>query len=213
MHQSTLSSGRIQSQETIRKRSESLRAARADPDRNARWNAAVAAGIRRWHADEDNARAFAKRGSDRMKRLHADPEWQKIRDERSTRTMKANWDKHRDAYVRAACEKYARGVGINTEESERRRVAAARWIMKRSVEALHDETDYDEVFTQVQHRLRAEMPYDELVHGDYRDYSRELGTKVVNSAECRAIADAFMSLAITRFSAEWQAAKRTDESA
>ncbi len=213
VHRSRIAEGRTQSIETRRKRSESLRNARADPERNARWTAAAAEGSRRWHADDDNATAFAQSSSERMKRRHADPDWQKVRDERSSRTMKANWDKHRDAYVRAACDRYARGVGINTAESERRKVLAARWIMKHAQDALHTETDYDEVFARVQRQLRTETPYHEATHGDYQDYSRALGTRVANSPECREIADGFLSEAIPRFAAEWKAAKTSRETA
>lgn len=204
IHLSRLKTGTKQSPETIAKRSRSLEKAWADPGRRERWRSAVGDGIRRWHEDEDNARSFANRSSKRMKERHADPEWQKTRNNRSSRTMKENWAKHRDLFVTQACERYARGIGIASKESIQRKNQASKWIMKRAQEALHAETDYDAVFSRVQERFRNELPYDVEVHGDYTDYSRIIGEKVVNSIECRTIADGFLARAIPRFSSEWQ---------
>jgi hypothetical protein len=201
--------GLEQSKATKAKRSQALKAFRADPDRNAKWTEAAAAGAAKWHSAPDNAEAFAKRSSDRMKRRHADPDWQKVRDERSSRTMKANWERHRDSFVASSVERYARGEGFNSEEAKQKKAEANKWIMTKAQEALHSETDIDVVFMEVQERLRREMPYDgPLETSDYYDYLKKLGTAVANSQEIRGLADTFMAEAIPRFAAQWQTMRR-----
>lgn len=207
IHISRIQKGRKQSPETITKRSESIRAVWADPEKRSSWKEATTEGIRRWHENEVNARIFAKRSSERMKRRHADPEWQKVHKERSSRTMRANWAKYRNEYVAAACRRYEQGIGINSEDSIKKKNAACTWILKQAQAALHTETNYDAVFTEVQRQLRASMPYDPIVHGDHNEYSRLLGKKVVDSAECREIADGFLATAIPKYAAEWRTSR------
>jgi len=204
--------GRKASPETREKISAALKAVWGDPERSAKWTAAVAAGARNWHADPDNAAAFAKRSSERMKRRHADPEWQKVRDTRSSRVMTANWVKHREVYVAQAIERYEQseisGVGINSDDAKAKKAEAAKWIMTKAGAAMRAETDYNAVYTEVQARLRREMPYDgPQNNSDYYDYSKKLGHAVVNSPECRAIADEFMATAIPRFAKKWRGMK------
>jgi hypothetical protein len=208
-HNAKVRTGRKQSAETIARRSQSLRAARADPERNAAWNAAVAKGIAAWHDNPANAAEFAKRASDRMKLRHQEPDFQKRRDERSSRTMKATWKKNRDKFIAQAVSRYLRhrenGQGLWDSETIARKNEAAQWIMKRAQEAMHAETEYNAVFAEVQEQLRRETPYDgPQGAGDYLEYCQKIGTATVNDPRCRAIADAFMSEAIPRFSAEWR---------
>jgi hypothetical protein len=119
--------------------------------------------------------------------------------------MKATWGKHRELFTAAAVERYASGVGINSDEGKAKKAAACKWIMTQAQEALHTETDYNLVYTEVQARLRREMPYDGPQEGsDYMEYLRKLGLATVSSPECRSIADAFLSEAIPRFAAEWK---------
>jgi hypothetical protein len=144
-----------------------------------------------------------------MKRRHTDPEFQERRDARSSRTMKANWEKHRNTFTAQSIERYQRmaaeGSGICSDDSEARKRLAAKWIMKRAQEALHTETDYNEVYAMVQARLRREMPYDGPAESaDYYEYCSKLGRAVTLSPECREIADSFLAEAIPRFAAEWR---------
>ena len=180
-----------------------------DPAYAKRHKDATRSAQKKWHADPENAAAFAKRSSDRMKQRHADPEWQKVRNERSSRVMKENWEKYRDTFTQHSAERYQQmlktGSGLLSEEAEERKRAAAKWIMKRANDALHEETDYNEVYARVQARIRAEQPFDG--EGDYYTYCRWLGREVVNSPECRQVADEYMSEAIPRFSALWRERK------
>jgi len=213
-----LRTGTKQTAETKAKRSQSLRRTRADPERNASWIAAANAGIAKWHADPANALAHATRASDRMRKRHADPEWQKVRDERSSRTMKATWEKHRARFIAMSAERYVRqletGTGINSPEAIGRKNAAAKWIMKKAQEAMHAETDYDATYAEVQARLRREMPYDGPQDGsEYMDYLQKLGRAVVSSAECREISDTFMSKAIPHFAKQYRERKAAPEPA
>ena len=211
-HQGNLKRGVAQSAETVAKRSAAMKAVRADPVKNAEWNAAAQAALVRYRADPANAEKISKRSSEHMARLHQDPEFQARRDERSSRTMKANWEKHRDLYLEKAYERSAQdqanGTGIWSEDAIARKNAASKWIMKKSAEAMRLETDYNEVYATVQARLRAEMPYDGPQDGsEYMDYLQRLGTAVVSSPECREIADRFMSEAIPRFAKAWRERK------
>lgn len=206
-------SGRPQSAETIAKRAAANREAWADSKANEVRRLAISTGVKAWHAEPSNAERFAKRSSDRMKALHADPDWQKIRDKRSSVVMKQNWQKHRDLFVQQAIERFHKsaleGSGLNSDESKKLSAQAAKWIFKRAQAALHSETDYDAIFTEVQARLRRERPFDGDESGaDYFDYLRQLCRDVVMSPECRILSDTFMASAIPRFSDEWQRNKR-----
>lgn len=203
-----LKRGTKQSAETVAKRSNSLKAVRSDPERNAKWTDAATQGLRRWHADPANAEAFATLSSERMKRRHTDPEWQKVRDARSSRTLKAVWETHREQFIAASIDRYARGIGLNSEEANAKRDEAHRWIMKKAQEALHTETDYNLVFADAQARLRREMPYDGPLEGsDYMEYLGKIGRATASSPECRQLSDTFMSEALPRFAAEWRRRK------
>lgn len=161
--------------------------------------------MREWLSDPVNAAAASARSSARMKALHQDPQFQVRRNERSARTMRANWEKHRDLYIAQASERYINGIGLNSDEANAKRSAAAAWIMKRAQAALHTETNYDAVYADVQARLRREMPYDGPKNeSDYYDYLKNLGKATVSHPECRSIADHFMAEAIPRFSAQWR---------
>ena len=205
--------GHKQSPETIAKRSQAMKAVRADPERRAAWHAATAAAIKKWHTDPANAAAFAKRSSERMKRRHTDPDFQKRRDERSSRVMSANWQRHRESFIQQSIDRYERmaseGTGLLSEEAKAKKAVANKWILKQAQAALHTETDYDVTYTEVQARLRMERPYDGPQEGsDYLEYLQWLGRSVVNSPECRAIADDFLSRAIPHFAAEWNTRKK-----
>jgi len=145
-----------------------------------------------------------------MKRRHADPEWQKVRDKRSSATMKTTWETRREQFTVQAAERYLRheeaGTGINSPDAKRRKAIAVQWIMKKAQEAFHAETEYNAVYAEVQARLRREMPYDGPQEGsDYMDYLQMLGRAVTCSPECRTIADTFLSEAISRFAKAWNA--------
>lgn len=211
-HQSNLKLGKKASAETRAKMSAGQKRANKVEGRLEKRREAALKGLLKWHRDPKNAEEFAKRSSERMRRRHADPEWQEVRDARSSRTLKRTWLEHRDVFVEYARERYAQGLGLNSEEAKRNKAAAGKWIMKKCREALLVETDYSEVFKSVQERLRAEMPYDGPKEGsDYQEYSKKLGAAVVNSPECRAIIDPFMSEAIGRFAKKWQRKKAMEE--
>jgi hypothetical protein len=210
---SAAAKGRVQSEETKLKRAASIRAIRADPERNAAWTAAAAAGLGKWHENPENAARFSERSSARMKKRHADPEWQAVRNERSSRTMKRNWEKHRDAYVAAAVERYASGGGLADESVIERKIEGARWIMTKAQAALRSETSYEETFARVQARLRDEDPYAGSSDADYADYLQELGRRTTADAECREIADPFLSAAIPRIAAEWRSLRGSRDAA
>lgn len=92
----------------------------------------------------------------------------------------------------------------DAERSAERR-SMSSWVMKAAGKALRTETNYPELFAAAQARLRAEHPFNgQIPSDDYYEYCRMLGTLTVNSPECRALADSFMSDAIPRFTAEWQ---------
>lgn len=206
------SKGRKASAETRAKQSASIKVAYSDPVRSAKWKAAARDGIKRWHSDPDNAALAARRSSERMKERHQDPEFQKRRDERSSRVMKENWERYRDRFMEAATERYLRhrenGEGIWSEDSIERKAVAAKWIMKKAQEALHAETPIDEKMSELQYRLRLEMPYDGPQDGsEYADYCQKLCRAILAHPEYRAIADPFMSEAIPRFAEEWQRRK------
>lgn len=206
---------RKQSPETIAKRVASLRAwAEANPEAYAAKIAAQVAGSKRWRAIPENAAKISKMHSERMTRRHAEGDWKQEggRSGISSRTMKATWEKHREHLTAVAHERYAsmveNGTGLCSTDSMARKAKASKWIMKQAQGALHAETDYDEVYAEVQARLRRECPYDGPPTGeDYMDYLRKLGRDVVNSPECRELADSFMAKAIPRFAAEWKKKK------
>lgn len=197
------------SPETRAKQSAAMKRKYANPEFAARHAETMRKVISEWHSDPKNAAAFAKRSSERMKRRHADPEWQKVRNARSSRVMKQNWENNRDLFVQQSIDRYQRmketGTGIVSEQAESRKRKANAWIMKKASRALHSETNYNEVYAEVQERIRNEQPFDPK--GDYYEYLKWLGSQVVNSPECRQIADTFLSKAIPRFAKEWQQRK------
>lgn len=203
--QSKNASGRSASDETRKKQSDSARLMHSDPEWREQWLVRQREWQVEWHKDPKNAADFAQRSSERMKKRHQDPEWQKVRNARSSRVMKENWAQYREEYTQRAAEQYQQmerdGTGLLSEKALERKLQATKWIMKRANEALHSETEYNEVYAAVQARIRIEQPFEE---GDYIDYCRWLGTQVVNSPECREIADGFLSGAIPRFAAQWQ---------
>lgn len=115
-------------------------------------------------------------------------------------------------YREAALERYRRmedaGVGICSVEIRALTASAAQWVMKKAKEALVLETDFVEVWTRVQDRLRREMPYDGPAGtADHFDYMRALGKALTADPELRDLQDDFMREAIPRFYAEWKAQK------
>ncbi len=120
--------------------------------------------------------------------------------------MKANWEKHREAFTQQSIERYARmkaeGSGLLSEQAEARKREAAAWIMKKAARALHAETNYNEVYAEAQARIREEQPFNHS--DDYYEYLKWLGHETVNSPECRELADSFMSDAIPRFASAWR---------
>lgn len=165
------------------------------------------------HLWAEDAEALARASSERMKARHKDPDFQQRRDERSSRVMKDNWKKHRELFVQQSKDRYKSGItGLNEGEAADKRDAASKWIMKKAQEALHTETDFDDVFTAEHNRLRREMPYDGPKEGsDYMEYLGKLARAVNASPKVRAIADTFMREAIPRFAEEWQAQKLEQE--
>lgn len=204
--------GKKLSAEAKEKQSASLKAAWSDPEVRGRWSQALTDSNRKWRADPANAERVAKiaeLSSARMKARHTDPAWQKIRDERSSIVMKENWRRYRDHYRQSAVERYRNsleaGVGINSDDAKALKRTAAKWIMTKAQEAMHTETDYDEVFSEVSARMRREMPYDgPSGTADYFEYLKQLGIAVVNSKECRSISDSFMAEAIPKFAQQWR---------
>jgi len=204
--------GKKESEETKAKRIATLKIIRNDPERKVKWDAAVAAGVRKHMADPSNRAAASARSSAHMRKMHTDPEFQKRRDERSSNVMKAVWVNHREKLTQLAVERYTRGEACNSEEGKKNKAIANKWIMKKAQEALHLETDYDERYADIQAQLRREMPYDgPLNNSDYFDYLRKLGQAVVKHPDLRKLQDEFMKKAIPRFSAEWL--KKREESA
>jgi hypothetical protein len=199
------------SAETRQKMSQSQRRIQGDPEWQERRQAAAKEGFERWKADPASAgkRAdLARQSSERMKKRHQDPEFQKRRNARSSRVMKENWNRFRDKFIQDAIRKYHSGKTIGTPEAEAKKRAAAKWIMTQAQAALHTETDYDATYAEVQRRIRLQNPYTGPENSaDYFDYLRWLGREVTTSPECRAIADGFLSKAIPRFADEWNRQK------
>lgn len=211
-HISNLRSGQKQSPEVVAKRAAGIRAMYADPERRARGEARRREALKKWLENPANAALRAKQSSERMKRRHADPEWQKKRDARSSATMKRTWEARREHMLAAQAQSYQQmvenGTGICSDEAKQNKATANKWIMKRAWEAMMAETDYSKTYGEVQMRLRREMPYDGPQEGsDYIDYLQKLCRAIVSSPECRAIQDSFMSEAIPRFAEEWKKRK------
>jgi len=205
--------GRKQSPEERQRRSESAKAYWADPERKAAHAAATRESLKKWHSVPENAAKFAKRSSDRMTRLHTEPAFQQRRDARSSAVMKRNWQQYRELFTQQAIERYASARGINSPESNARRDAACKWILKQSMQALHSETNIRELMSETTLRLRREFPYDGPQTGsDYQDYIGVIGRKMAADPKIRALADGFMADAIPRFAKAWQERKTTRES-
>ncbi len=182
-----------------------------DPEYKAMHKARSAAASKKWHSDPENAAKFAQRSSERMKKRHAEGNWKGEggRSAMSSRTIKKALETHKEMYRQMAKDRYADGLGINSEKSKAAKVAANKWIMKAAKDALHSETNYNEVYREAHLRLRREMPYDGPSDGaDYHEYIKKLGTATVNSPECRKVADDFMRVAIPRFAKKWHEQKR-----
>lgn len=195
--------------ETRSKMSRAQKALNEDADwKNARV-AAAGDGIRAHLTIPENREAWAKRGSDRLKRLHRDPEFRKMRSKVSREIMLRNWEKHRDRYVAATKRRYLNGEGISSEHGRKNRDRAWKWIMTKAQEALHGETNFDALFALTQARLREEHPF-EGQHGtpDHHEYLRWLGHQVTSDPEIRSLADGFMSRRIPEIVAEWKERRR-----
>ena len=124
----------------------------------------------------------------------------------------AKWMENQDnaAALSATRSATVKAYYQDTERSAKHR-AMNSWIMKAAGNALRTETEYTELFTATQARLRAEHPYNgQIPSADYYEYCRMLGTLVVNSPECRALSDSFMREAIPRFTAEWHTKKKLE---
>lgn len=187
------------------------RAKFADPEYRAMHKARSVAANKKWHSNPANAAKFAQRSSDRMKKRHAEDNWKAEggRAGISSRGIKKALDTHKEMYRKIAKDRYAAGLGLNSDAAKSAKVAAGKWIMKAAKDALHSETNYNEVYREAHLRLRREMPYDGPSDGaDYHEYIKKLGTATVNSHECRQVADDFMRVAIPRFAKKWQAQKR-----
>lgn len=203
--------GRKQSPETIEKRNLAIASFRAaNPEREQQRKTNALKGRLEWLSVPENSAAVAKQASDRLKRLHADPVWQKIRDERSSRVLKDVWARHRDEFISGARIRYLASreakTGINSPESEAKRNIAAKWIMTKAQEAMHTETEYDAVFKDLMTRFRQQIPFDATgSESDYNDYCRKIGYLVTTSPELRSISDAFLADAIPRFAKEYRA--------
>lgn len=195
------------SAEANAKAAATMRAKFADPVYRELHREKSAAATKKWHSDPDNAAKFAQRSSERMKKRHAEGNWKAEggRSGISSRAIKRTLDAHKDMFRQIAKDRYAAGIGLNSEESKAKKAAANKWIMKAAKDALHTETNYNQLFAEVHNRLRREMPYDgPSDSADYYEYIKKLGTATVNSPECRRCADEFMSLAIPRFAKEWR---------
>lgn len=126
--------------------------------------------------------------------------------------MKANWVMYRDEYVAQAIDRFQAmrdgEWGLWSEEANRKRSERSKWIMKKAQAEIHAETDIDAKMSELQHRLRREMPYDGPLDGsDYLEYCRKLCHAITTHPEYRAIADPFMSAAIPRIAEEWNKRK------
>ncbi len=178
---------------------------KANPAADAARQAKCAAKLRAFTQTPE----FAAMSSERMKKRHADPDWQPIRDARSSQVMRANWLKHRDSYTAAIRERYDRYLaidrGIGSTEAERRKREAAKWIMKRAQADLHADTEFDELWVEVLAEKRALHPYDgPLGTADYHEYCKRIGKLVTQDQRIRELADRFMAKAIPRAAAAWQ---------
>lgn len=204
--------GLKQSAETIALRKASIEARYAIPENAAKRRATNQATMAKLWADPEFAAASSVASSERMIRRHTDPEFLARKSVRSSCVMKQNWKLHRENYVRLGVERYARdldaGLGLNSETAKRRKLEACTWIMTEAQAALHCETQYNELFRLAMERNRNEHPFNgQIPSDDYYDYCRMIGTMTVNAPECRDMADSFMSKAIPRFAAIWQANK------
>lgn len=198
------------SAEANAKMAATMRARFADPEYRAMHKARSAAAIKKWHSNPENAAKFAQRSSERMKKRHAEGNWKAEggRAGLSSRGVKKALNTHKEMYRKMAKDRYAAGLGLNSDTAKSAKVAAGKWIMKAAHAALHLETNYDELYRDAQLRLRREMPYDGPSDcADYYEYIKKLGTATVNSPECRKVADDFMRVAIPRFAKKWQAQK------
>ena len=187
------------------------RAKFADAEYRAMHKARSVAANKKWHSNPENAAKFAQRSSERMKKRHAEGDWKAEggRAGISSRGVKKALDAHKEMYQKMAKERYAAGLGLNSDTAKSAKVAAGKWIMKAALAALHSETNYNEVYRDTQFKLRREMSYNGPSDGaDYYEYIQKLGTATVNSPECRKVADDFMRVAIPRFAKKWQAQKR-----
>lgn len=207
---SRLKRGKKQSPEIIAKRMESIaKWRRENPEADAARQAKCADALRAYTQTPE----FAQASSERMKRRHQDPDWAAERDVRSSRTMKNNWQKYRRQYEKMALERYSKmadeGSGICSDSAKANKKTATKWIMQQAQDALHTETDYDEMFASIQAQLRRETPFEGDRSGaDYVEYCREIGLATANHPDLRHLADSFMSDAIPKYAAEWNSRKK-----
>lgn len=203
-------SGRKHTPETRNRRSAALKVAWSSPAAS-NWRDAIGAGVRNWHSKPENARAAAHRASERMRLRHADPNWQRVRDERSSRVMLDNWRRHRERFVRQSVERYRQmvegGWGLCSEDAKTKRRDFAKRLMKIAQAELRACTEIDEKMSELHHRLRREMPYDgPQTESDYLDYLQKLCRAITTHPEYREMADAFMAEAIPRIARQLKAA-------
>lgn len=203
---SKIASDRKASQATKDKMSASQKRLNSDPVYRDRRSAAARDGLRSWLSDEDNAKKFSKASSDRMRMRHADPEWQKIRNARSSETLKKTWQAYRETFIENAKVRYAEGLGLNSLNSIVNKKHACEWIMQKCQDELHQETNCDEVFAEAQERARRDFPYDGK--SDYMEYMSKIGKMTVSDPEYRELVDNFMKIAIPKFSKEWNKKKK-----
>lgn len=123
---------------------------------------------------------------------------------RVERAIKGNRTSEARAAALRRYENFAAAkIGICSDEQRAITASIGRWVLKKAQEALHAETDFDEVFTAVQDELRRDMPYDGLLGtSDYFDYLKKLGSRTASDRRVREIADAFMKHTIPRFHEE-----------
>ncbi|NML93784.1 hypothetical protein [Novosphingobium olei] len=198
-----------QSPETIAKRNASLAAWRAaNPERYRERQAKCAEKLRAYTQTKE----FAAKSSARMKARHADPEWQKVRNARSSKTMKRTWEEQRERMLSANKDNFIKNqsaaVGIFSSASEEKKRVAARWIMRRAQSALRTDTEFNELWVYTHERLRAEKPYEgDHDSSNYLDYLSWLGKATTSDPAICDLAGRFLRDAIPRAASEWRAAQ------
>lgn len=111
-------------------------------------------------------------------------------------------------YIAGALARYhamqENGTGICSDEVRALTADAAKWVMKKAAQALRLDAYFIELWTETQHRLRREMPYDgPQGTADYFDYLQKLGRALLADPAIKRMQSEFMKDAIPRFYAEW----------